>query len=90
MLHEPSEFDNKLLRLDGSAQVTGFLQYLDEQAIQYTVLYELTEDLHLVGTQFSWAMGSSSGSTLPVEAPLHYLWQFVNRVVSDLVGCPTV
>lgn len=35
--------------------VTGFLQYLDKQAIQYAVLYELKEDLHLVGKQFSWA-----------------------------------
>ena len=35
--------------------VTGFLQYLDKQAIQYAVLYDLRADLKMVGNQYSWA-----------------------------------
>src|ERR1700734_4220389 len=35
--------------------VTGFLQYLDKQAIQYSVLYKLEPDLHMSTKQFSWA-----------------------------------
>ena len=34
--------------------MTGFLQYLDKQAIQYAVLYDLRSELNLVGTQYSW------------------------------------
>ena len=35
--------------------VTGFLQYLDKQAIQYSVLYNLEKDLHMTAKEFSWA-----------------------------------
>ena len=34
--------------------VTGFLQYLDKQAITYSVLYSLQPDLGLVGSDYSW------------------------------------
>ncbi|KIW16529.1 hypothetical protein PV08_06584 [Exophiala spinifera] len=34
--------------------VSGFLQYLDKQSLNYSVIYELREDLGLVGKQFSW------------------------------------
>ncbi|KAH7149171.1 allantoate permease [Dactylonectria estremocensis] len=46
------KIDTRLLPL---LVVTGFLQYLDKQAIQYAVLYNLRDDLKLVGNQYSWA-----------------------------------
>ncbi|KIX93455.1 uncharacterized protein Z520_10875 [Fonsecaea multimorphosa CBS 102226] len=42
------------LHLQPLLMVTGFLQYLDKQAVQYAFLYNFQKDLHLTSHQLSW------------------------------------
>ncbi|KAH8880474.1 MFS general substrate transporter [Thozetella sp. PMI_491] len=53
--------------------IVYFFQYLDKQSINYAAVFNLSTDLHLSGTDFSWAVSLFYFGQLVSEYPAPYL-----------------
>ncbi|KAL4984661.1 major facilitator superfamily domain-containing protein [Aspergillus falconensis] len=53
--------------------IVYFFQYLDKQSINYAAVFDLREDLHLSGSEFSWAVSLFYFGQLVAQYPAAYL-----------------
>ncbi|KAL3434354.1 major facilitator superfamily domain-containing protein [Aspergillus tetrazonus] len=60
--------------------IVYFFQYLDKQSINYAAIFDLREDLHLSGSEFSWAVSLFYFGQLVAQYPAAYLMSRV-RVI---------
>ncbi|KAL4874441.1 major facilitator superfamily domain-containing protein [Aspergillus karnatakaensis] len=68
--------------------VVYFFQYLDKQSINYAAVFDLSEDLNLTGSEFSWAVSLFYFGQLVSQYPAAYLMSRVR--ITYFVGVAIV
>ncbi|KAL2789076.1 major facilitator superfamily domain-containing protein [Aspergillus keveii] len=68
--------------------IVYFFQYLDKQSINYAAVFDLRDDLHLTGSEFSWAVSLFYFGQLVAQYPAAYLMSRVR--ITYFVGVAIV